>query len=187
MAPGPDNRLPELSGKLNSYGNLIMHNESGSGVILRGSQQGRNLLVATAGNNQLYGGRKGDGLDGGSGDDDYYFAEMHGQDVITDSGGENTLHFTAPGLRPEGIALSVEGNDLTIQAKGHHSNLVRVKKWQGTIKTIALGNAFRLKGSDIAALAETMAGFSAADKSGSSYAARVEEMIQRYWVAAPLY
>ncbi len=189
MAPGPKNTSLELSGAPNSAGNLLMRNESGQGVILRGSQENASFLAATAGSNQYYGGEKNDGLysgrdndelDGGNGDDDYYFAEIHGEDIVTDSGGENTLHFTATGLKLEDIALSVEGNDLEIRAKGHQSNLVRINAWQGKIKGITVGH-WSLEGANITPLAEAMNSFTAVDLS-SHYPPGVEETMQRYWV-----
>ncbi len=177
----------------------VINDMTGLGNVFQGIKNVRNLMVARGGNNTFMLGNKGDEAHSGRGEDHYYSGT--GNDLILDKGGHNhyyfgrqhghdrlmvkgvqSLHFTASGLEPDDISLSVSGTTLEIRTKGNESNLVEVDAWEGRIRDITLGR-WHLKGADISALMEAVAGFSAAERN-NPHSRQIEDMIQRYWTVS---
>lgn len=84
---------------------------------------GSDTLDGGAGNDLLVGGYDNDTLDGNVGDDKYLFYVDHGQDIITDSSGNDTI--VIGNVASTAVSFSQDGNDLLI-SYGTGSDQIRI-------------------------------------------------------------
>jgi VCBS repeat-containing protein len=90
---------------------------------------GNDYLDSDGGDDLLDGGRGGDNLNGGEGDDTYRFGAGYGQDVASDTDGDDSVLLTG-GLRVSDVSLARVGNDLQISINGTTDSL-RLSDWFG--------------------------------------------------------
>jgi hypothetical protein len=113
MGAGDD--VVDLTSKRYSYGD----------VTIRGGA-GDDVLWSNAGNDILDGGRGDDQLAGGAGDDVYVHRRSGGDDLIDETGGQDTVRFGA-GIAPRDVAVSRHGNDLLLSTRANGS--VTINGW----------------------------------------------------------
>ncbi|WP_122317458.1 calcium-binding protein [Pseudomonas cichorii] len=91
-------------------GNDYLDAGDGDDTLQGGS--GNDTLLGGLGNDVLTGGSGNDRLDGGDGNDQYLFASGWGDDIIFNSIGSDSVHFS--GLAPTDLLLRREGMDLLV-------------------------------------------------------------------------
>jgi VCBS repeat-containing protein len=120
-------------------GNDTLHGGAGDDVLL--GEGGNDTLLGEAGNDLLSGGAGSDSLQGGDGDDSYLFQLGDGQDIVTDTLGQNAVAL-GEGLTLDSIRLSREGNDLWVSSRTTTDRLT-VKDWfaaDSHFATLTLGD-----------------------------------------------
>jgi VCBS repeat-containing protein len=122
------------------YGNALNNTLLGldSADHLEGGA-GNDYLDSDGGDDYLDGGTGNDNLNGGDGNDTYAFGFGYGQDVASDTNGDDSVLLTG-GLRVSDVSLARIGNDLQISINGTTDSL-RLADWfaggTGRIESIA--------------------------------------------------
>jgi Ca2+-binding RTX toxin-like protein len=132
-----------------------------------------NVLVGNAAANQLSGAGGNDTYAGGLGADvltdtsttsadTYQWGRDQGQDVVTDSGGNDRLQVLA-GVTADQLWLQHLGNDLDVKVIGTGDDIL-IKNWYGStsnrIETFVLSDGKTLLAADVQKLVNAMASFS---------------------------
>jgi VCBS repeat-containing protein len=84
---------------------------------------GNDYLDSDGGADYLDGGAGNDNLNGGDGDDTYAFGAGYGQDLASDTAGNDSVLLTG-GLRVSDVSLARDGNDLRISINGTTDSLL---------------------------------------------------------------
>ncbi|CAK0778396.1 serralysin [uncultured Gammaproteobacteria bacterium] len=145
--------------KLGGTGNDTLTGASGNDVIF--SDAGNDTINAGAGNDILSGGVGTDALNGGLGDDIYLFRRGEGQDILSDTGGQDRLLLGAD-IVPDQVWLSHTGSDLVIDLVGG-SDRVTIKNWYidpaNQVETLASRDGWSLDHTQVDQLVAAMAAF----------------------------
>ncbi|MGE3612525.1 MAG: calcium-binding protein [Sulfurimonas sp.] len=102
---------------------------------------GNDVITALMGNDTITGGQGSDRLDGGVGNDTYIYSRGDGKDTIIDSGGYDTLQFTA-GITNDNLIAKLQGSDLLIALKeegktfAELSDVITLKNYKNEKETI---------------------------------------------------
>ena len=167
-------------------GNTRIRSESAQGAVMHGGDE-NNLLVATAGDNEFYGNRMADEMYSADGNDTYWFDAHHGHDVITDTGGNDTLRFTSKSVTPYTMVLYRVQNDLKIIFRDYDDDSVTIKNYYHSdgnrIEHIQAGQ-YKITGPDISSLASAMASFGAPERP-DFYCPAITQTISDHWQLIP--
>jgi len=131
---------------------------TGEGNISATGNAQANLLIGNQGDNRLEGDAGNDTLQGGAGDDLYVVGRYDGADVVTDTGGEDRLHYM-PEVAHHQLWFSRSGQDLRIDLLGGVDR-VTLKDWYtdpaNRIETIQAGDGKVLTADNIDLLVSVM-------------------------------
>ena len=97
---------------------------------IRGNAQD-NTLFGGDGDDRITGAGGNDLLDGGAGNDMYFFGEGFGQDVVTDSAGENDVIRMNGEAKATDLTLVRRGDDLILGIKGYSDALTMTQWFNG--------------------------------------------------------
>ncbi|MBF0120954.1 MAG: hypothetical protein HQK79_19160 [Desulfobacterales bacterium] len=122
---------------------------------------GNDFISGSSANDILNGGTGNDTLEGGNGNDTYVYNSKDGQDVITDTGGTDTLRF-GDGITKDDIALFIQNSNLFIGVadEGKISTINSQSMSDAGIEIIKLSDDSFLSSTDINTIIQDMAAFS---------------------------
>ena len=114
-------------------------------TFLTGNEQ-NNIILGSVGKDTLDGGAGNDTLKGGTGDDTYHYTGEDGFDIITDTGGTDTIVFKSGyNIKAPWKAPYRDGNNLVYVSENGKSGFTVVDHFSDTNKSIEL---FHYEGAD---------------------------------------
>ncbi|WP_342221162.1 FG-GAP-like repeat-containing protein [Candidatus Fukatsuia endosymbiont of Tuberolachnus salignus] len=191
-----DDMVADYSGRNHTLnggeGNDILWVEEGDNILDGGT--GTDFLYGGLGNDILSGGRDNDTLEAGKGDDIYQFANGDGHDIITESGGEDTLAFVSVSITKEKIWLEKQDKSLKVLIRGADNGTVTgsvlIKNYYSqpkySVETIKAGG-YQLSGENIAQMVSVMSTLSSVQGSMPSLQNHnLRAQINTLWATVPL-
>ena len=113
--------------------------DGGAGDDTLYGRDGNDSIDGGEGNDRLNGGAGDDYLNGGTGDDTYWFYRGSGQNVITDTGGSDTIDFITSIVLANIKTLTKNAGDLVITFKDYtdsDKDKITIKNWDDTSPVI---------------------------------------------------